>query len=104
MFGWGFEPSKFDMQVKVGELSEDGTSALLFKVVGMEGTPGTMFRRSSEVNLVLHSRDKLLPRRRPKEVFLPTNVSVDEFVAATYASSVVCPRDEYNSGTENNDE
>ena len=89
MFGWGFEPSKFDMQVKVGELSEDGTSALLFKVDGIEGTPGTMFRRSSEGNLVLHSRDKLLPRRRPKEVFLPTNVSVDEFVAATYASSVM---------------
>ena len=32
-----------------------------------------------------------------KEVFLPTNESVEEFVAATYASNVACKMDEYDS-------
>ena len=32
-----------------------------------------------------------------KEVFLPTNESVEEVGAATYASNVACRRDEYDS-------
>ena len=93
------------MELKVGQESEDGTSALVFNVVGKEGIPGTIFRRSigGDLLLHLHSRDQILFRRRLK-VFRPTNVSVEKFVATTYASRVVCLRDEYDSGTENNDD
>ena len=97
MLGWEFDTSKYYMKVKVGE---DGTSALVFNTVSKDGSPGTLLRsltRSSDGNLVLQSQ--IGGNQFREEIFLPTNESVEdeEVVAATYASSVACTRDEYDS-------
>ena len=83
-------PFMCDMKFKVVERS-GGTSALVFQAVGKGGSSGTVFcsiTRNSHGDLVIHATDEY--GKVIKDVFLQSNVSIEDDVAAIYASSVPC--------------
>merc|ERR1719158_947009 len=98
------EDFKFDVKFKVEDL-EEGTSALVFHEVGKRGNTTTSLIKSSDGNLVVYipvlSKDQNI--LSDEIIFLPANVSVEEKVAAAFASSVVC-YNEYSSDLEDPDD